>query len=146
MTQNPALIVEFLNSEAATLYEYGRDRGSNVHLAALIALRRTLLASAASAMNASKARNNLGTALMTLGDRESGTARLEEAVEAYRDALKEYTREDPLGHFPNEALGDRAGARLRLGIVLHQQIENCGVGGCAWQDRRDWQRRSRDSA
>ena len=29
---------------------------------------------------------------------------------------------DPLGHFPNEALGDRTGARLRLGIVLHQQI------------------------
>jgi integrase len=35
---------------------------------------------------------------------------------------------DPLGHFPNEALGDRASARLRLGIVLHQQIENRGVG------------------
>ena len=31
--------------------------------------------------------NNLGTALQTLGERESGTARLEEAVEAYRAAL-----------------------------------------------------------
>ena len=30
---------------------------------------------------------------MTLGERESGTARLEEAVAAYRDALKERTRE-----------------------------------------------------
>ena len=29
----------------------------------------------------------------TLGERESGTARLEEAVAAYRDALKERTRE-----------------------------------------------------
>ena len=28
-----------------------------------------------------------------LGERESGTARLEEAVAAYRDALKEWTRE-----------------------------------------------------
>ncbi len=37
--------------------------------------------------------NNLGTALSTLGERESGTARLEEAVAAYREALKEYTRE-----------------------------------------------------
>jgi tetratricopeptide (TPR) repeat protein len=37
--------------------------------------------------------NNLGTALSVLGERESGTGRLEEAVEAYRDALKERTRE-----------------------------------------------------
>ena len=37
--------------------------------------------------------NNLGTALETLGERESGTARLEEAVAAYRAALQEYTRE-----------------------------------------------------
>jgi tetratricopeptide (TPR) repeat protein len=37
--------------------------------------------------------NNLGTALATLGGRESGTARLEEAVAAYREALKERTRE-----------------------------------------------------
>jgi hypothetical protein len=35
---------------------------------------------------------NLGTALLTLGERESGTARLEEAVSAYRDALQEFTR------------------------------------------------------
>jgi hypothetical protein len=37
--------------------------------------------------------NILGNALARLGERESGTARLEEAVAAYRDALKEYTRE-----------------------------------------------------
>ena len=37
--------------------------------------------------------NNLGVALAALGERESGTARLEEAVTAYRDAMKEYTRE-----------------------------------------------------
>jgi hypothetical protein len=35
---------------------------------------------------------------LTLGERESGTARLEEAVAAYRDALMERTRERmPLG-------------------------------------------------
>jgi tetratricopeptide (TPR) repeat protein len=37
--------------------------------------------------------NNLGTALLTLGERESGTARLEEAVAACRAALEEWTRE-----------------------------------------------------
>jgi hypothetical protein len=36
---------------------------------------------------------NLGIALSTLGERESGTARLEEAVKAYRAALEERTRE-----------------------------------------------------
>jgi tetratricopeptide (TPR) repeat protein len=37
--------------------------------------------------------NNLGNALGTLGERESGTARLEEAVAAYRLALEEGTRD-----------------------------------------------------
>ena len=37
--------------------------------------------------------NNLGNALQRLGERESGTARLEEAVAAYRAALEERTRE-----------------------------------------------------
>src|SRR5580658_2021803 len=35
----------------------------------------------------------LGAALMRLGERDSGTARLEEAVAAYRAALEERTRE-----------------------------------------------------
>jgi hypothetical protein len=35
----------------------------------------------------------LGNALQALGERESGTAKLEEAVAAHRDALKEITRE-----------------------------------------------------
>jgi tetratricopeptide (TPR) repeat protein len=37
--------------------------------------------------------NNLGAALETLGGRESGTQRLEEAVAAFRAALEEDTRE-----------------------------------------------------
>jgi hypothetical protein len=37
--------------------------------------------------------NNLGLALWRLGERESGTARLEEAVAACREALLERTRE-----------------------------------------------------
>ena len=39
------------------------------------------------------AQNSLGNALQNLGARESGSALLEEAVAAYRDALKERTRE-----------------------------------------------------
>jgi hypothetical protein len=35
---------------------------------------------------------DLGKALSSLGERESGTARLEEAVAAYREALQELTR------------------------------------------------------
>ena len=37
--------------------------------------------------------HDLGTVLLALGKRESGTARLEEAVAAFREALKERTRE-----------------------------------------------------
>jgi len=37
--------------------------------------------------------NDLGNALQRLGERESGTAQLEEAVAAYRAALEEMTRE-----------------------------------------------------
>jgi hypothetical protein len=39
------------------------------------------------------AQNNLGVALSTLGERENGTARLDDAVTAFRDALEEWTRE-----------------------------------------------------
>ena len=34
--------------------------------------------------------NNLGNALLRLGERESGTARLEEAVAAYRAAIEAF--------------------------------------------------------
>ena len=42
---------------------------------------------------------NLGVALETLGERESGTGKLTEAVAAYREALKEYTPQtDPTNY------------------------------------------------
>jgi hypothetical protein len=37
--------------------------------------------------------NNLGNGLQTLGERESGTGRLEDAVAGYQAALEERTRE-----------------------------------------------------
>ena len=90
---NVRMVAEFLGKEAEALYEYGDDRGSNVHLVAAIALRRELLALASSDDERGAARNNLGNALQSLGERESGTARLDEAVAAYRAALQERTRE-----------------------------------------------------
>ena len=67
--------------------------------------------------------NNLGVALWTLGQREGGTARLKEAVVAYRAALEEWTRErlplqwaltqNNLGN-ALQTLGQREGGRARL--------------------------------
>ncbi|WP_216822436.1 tetratricopeptide repeat protein [Pseudophaeobacter sp. EL27] len=53
---------------------------------------------------------NLGVALQTLGARESGTARLEEAVTALRAALKELTRDRAPLHW--------ATAQMNLGVAL----------------------------
>ena len=90
---NTVMVAQALNSEAETLYEYGRYRASNVHLVALIAVRRKLLDVASSNEERGQANNNLGVALVGLGERESGTARLEEAVLAYHAALEERSRE-----------------------------------------------------
>ena len=54
--------------------------------------------------------SNLGAALTTLGERERGTERLEQAVTAYTEALKERTCERvPL---------DWAGTQSKLGAAL----------------------------
>jgi tetratricopeptide (TPR) repeat protein len=76
--------------------------------------------------------NNLGNALATLGERESGTARLEDAVAAYREALKERTRERvPLDWAQTQynlgnvlqTLGARASgmARLEDAVVAYRE-------------------------
>ena len=55
--------------------------------------------------------NNLGAALQKLGERESGTERLEQAVAAFRLALQEEPRERvPLAW---------AGTQNNLGMALH---------------------------
>jgi hypothetical protein len=56
---------------------------------------------------------NLGLALWRLGERESGTGKLEEAVAAFREALKERTRERvPLQWAMS--LGNQGVAMIRL--------------------------------
>ena len=78
--------------------------------------------------------NDLGLALTRLGERESGTARLEEAAAAHREALKEYTRERmPL---------DWAGTQNNLGTALWRLGER-GIWGrleqpCIIRDPADY--------
>ena len=67
----------------------GETRGINFSLVVAIELARRLVATARDAGERGAAGNLLGTALSVLGERESGTARLEEAVAAYRAALGE---------------------------------------------------------
>jgi tetratricopeptide (TPR) repeat protein len=84
---------EMLIAEGDKLYEFGDQRGSNVHLIAVIAVRQATLRLATAPDENGFDQTNLGTALWRLGERESGTARLEEAVLAYRLALEERTRD-----------------------------------------------------
>ena len=76
--------------------DQGRDFGDNPALASAIAVFRAALQERTRErvpLDWAMTQNNLGNALWTLGERESGTARLEEAVAAYRAALEEWTRE-----------------------------------------------------
>jgi tetratricopeptide (TPR) repeat protein len=89
---NAPRIVNFLGSEALSLCAYGRAHGSNVHLVAAIALRRGQLSLVASADERGAALNGLGVALEELGERESETEKLKQAVSAFHKALNERTR------------------------------------------------------
>jgi tetratricopeptide (TPR) repeat protein len=75
------------------LHEEGRDKGINFLLEVAAELARRQVYKARNRYERGTARNRLGMALRTLGERESGTARLEQAVTAYRAALQEHTRE-----------------------------------------------------
>jgi tetratricopeptide (TPR) repeat protein/pimeloyl-ACP methyl ester carboxylesterase len=74
-------------------YVRGRDKGINFDLLVAIEIARLAVTAARDAQERGAALNDLGNALTTLGERESGTARLEGAVAAYRAALLETTRE-----------------------------------------------------
>ena len=74
---------------------------------------------------------NLGNALWRLGERENWTARLEEAVAAYRAALEEWTRERvPLGWAMTQSnlgnalgtlgAGERGTARLEEAVAAYR--------------------------
>jgi tetratricopeptide (TPR) repeat protein len=73
--------------------EDGEAKGINFSLEVAIECARRMLDMASDAEERGTATFLLDNALTTLGERESGTARLEQAVNAYRDALEERTRE-----------------------------------------------------
>ena len=90
---NPVEQFNALRSEQVIWYERGRDKGLNLDLEVAIALASATIERATDIDERGTGLNDLGNALQTLGSRESGTARLEEAVAAYRAALEERTRD-----------------------------------------------------
>jgi len=109
---------KYLVEEADALYRQGDEFGDNA--AALSAIERyrhltELRPRSAFSSDWAATQMSLGAALALLGERESGTARLEEAIGAYREALQEFTRE----HVPLEwaTVQMNLGAGLfRLGV------------------------------
>jgi tetratricopeptide (TPR) repeat protein/pimeloyl-ACP methyl ester carboxylesterase len=91
-------------------YERGRDRGLNLDLLVSIETARLLTDFASGADEAGASLMQLGTALAVLGERESGKARLQAAIDAYRAALEQRTRE--------RAPLDWAKTQNNLGIAL----------------------------
>ena len=86
----------YLFDRASEYYEQGQTRGDNAALLITIAVYRAALEEMTREqvpLDWATTQMNLGTALASLGQRESGTARLEEAVTAHRAALEERTRE-----------------------------------------------------
>jgi tetratricopeptide (TPR) repeat protein len=79
---------------------------------------------------------NLGNVLSRLGERESGTARLDEAVAAHREALKENTRarvplqwattQNNLGA-ALETLSEREGGTARLEQAVAAYLGALGI-------------------
>ena len=78
---------------AAALYVYGRQTGYSQPIEEAISIYRKLLKVQVGKrvpLDWAATQNNLGLALWTLGERESGTTRIEEAVQAFRAALVPY--------------------------------------------------------
>tara|TARA_R110002051_G_scaffold317556_1_gene398870 strand:- start:1664 stop:3718 length:2055 start_codon:yes stop_codon:yes gene_type:complete len=74
-------------------YQIGRDKVSNLDSALAIDVAALVLARAATPDERGTAGNDLGAALVVRGERERGTARLEQAITAYTEALNDRTRD-----------------------------------------------------
>ncbi len=110
---DPDIRSKWLLEKAAEFNERGSDKGINASLVVAIAVCRVALQELSRErvpLQWAATQCDLGSALATLGERESGTDRLEEAIKAYRDVLQEWTRE----HVPL----DWAMAQHNLGAVL----------------------------
>jgi hypothetical protein len=74
----------------------GDERGNNPAILTYQAVL-PLAAGTERPLDWAETQNRLGNALGILGNRESGTARIEEAIAAFRAALEEYTRQRAAG-------------------------------------------------
>ncbi len=84
----------YLTDSADALRRAGEERGDNDALRRAIArYREALPPQDRHPALWGRIQNNLGSALTSLGERESGTARLTQAVDAFRNALREHTQE-----------------------------------------------------
>ncbi|MBV9249098.1 MAG: hypothetical protein JO227_07650 [Acetobacteraceae bacterium] len=105
----------------------GEDKGLNFSLEIAIECARRMIATARDSDERGTAAILLGTVLSRLGERESGTAWLEEAVNIFHAALEEWTRErvpldwartqNSLG-FPLRTLGERESGAARLEAAI----------------------------
>jgi tetratricopeptide (TPR) repeat protein len=91
--------INYLSERTDEYYEQGDTQGDNAALLVAIAICRELLKERTperTPLDWAMTQNNLGNALAALGERESGTARLQEAVAAYDAALSVFvlTRAD----------------------------------------------------
>jgi len=83
--------LSYLRKEAAAVFQQGDEFGDNGALLSAIEQYTRLVN--LEPRQWARTQYALGLALLRLGERESGTARLEEAVAAHREALKEWSRE-----------------------------------------------------
>ena len=91
--EDPAGRFDALHRRWKTFREEGRNKGLSLSLGVAIEIARVAVDVADTADRRGIALNALGIALDELGEHESGTTRLYEAAVAYREALKEWTRE-----------------------------------------------------
>ena len=88
--------IGYLQREANALYRQGAEFGDNRALIAAIRQLKRLLdltPRERGPLEWARAENRLGIALRVLGERESGTTKLEEAIASHREALKEQNRQ-----------------------------------------------------
>jgi tetratricopeptide (TPR) repeat protein len=90
---DPKALFEVLRARQDRFNVEGQGKGVNFSLEVAIAIARREVALAHGPDETSVAQNDLGISLWELGERESGTGKLEEAVAAHREALEEDTRE-----------------------------------------------------
>jgi tetratricopeptide (TPR) repeat protein len=111
---DPKALFETVRTRREQFVSEGRDKGVNFSLIVAIGIARRETSLAQGPDQHSAALNDLGIALEELGERDNGTARLDEAVTAFDAALLERTRErvSPLWAQTQNNLGN---ALARLG-------------------------------